>query len=96
MDSSEQLKTSIIDDLEPIVEITPALVQKRRSQGRIIFDRFIRNRVALGGAIFLILLFLLCFLGPTVTGHNQPDLLHLTSVSDIFAATFCNISAWNR
>jgi peptide/nickel transport system permease protein len=91
MDSSEQLKTSIIDNMEPVVEITPALVQKRRSQGRIIFDRFIRNRVALGGAIFLTLLVLVCFLGPTITGHNQPDLLHLTSASDIFAtpsATF--------
>jgi peptide/nickel transport system permease protein len=86
MDSSEQLGTSIADDLEPIIEITPALVQKRRSQGRIIFDRFIRNRVALGGAIFLILLVLVCFLGPTVTGHNQPDLLHVTNASDIFAA----------
>jgi peptide/nickel transport system permease protein len=86
MDSSEQLKTPLFDDLEAFVEVTPALVQKRRSQGRIIFDRFRRNRVALGGAIFLILLFLLCFLGPTITGHNQPDLQHLTSVSDTFAA----------
>jgi peptide/nickel transport system permease protein len=86
MDSSEQLKASSFDDLEPFTEVTPALVQKRRSQGRIIFDRFVRNRVALGGAIFLILLFLLCFLGPTITGHNQPDLQHLTSVSDTFAA----------
>ena len=85
MDSSEQLGTSVADDLEPFLEITPALVQKRRSQGRIIFDRFIRNRVALGGAIFLILLFLLCFLGPTITGHNQPDLEHLTNISDTFA-----------
>ncbi|MBA2396955.1 MAG: ABC transporter permease [Ktedonobacteraceae bacterium] len=86
MDSSEQLKATSFDDLEPFTEVTPALVQKRRSQGRIIFDRFVRNRVALGGAIFLILLFLLCFLGPTVTGHNQPDFQHLTSVSDTFAA----------
>jgi peptide/nickel transport system permease protein len=89
--SSDQLKTSIVDELEPIVETTPALVQKRRSQGRIIFDRFTRNRVALGGAIFLVLLFVICFLGPTITGHNQPDVLHITNVSDTFAppsATF--------
>ena len=86
MESSEQLKAPLFDDLDSVVEVTPALVQKRRSQGRIIFDRFVRNRVALGGAIFLILLFLLCFLGPTITGHNQPDLQHLTSVSDTFAA----------
>ncbi len=85
MDSSEQLKAPLTDDLEPVIEVTSALVQKRRSQGRIIFDRFTRNRVALSGATFLLLLFLLCFLGPTFTGHNQPDMLHLTSASDIFA-----------
>ncbi len=85
MDSPEQLNLSIADELEPMLEVVPVLVQKRRSQGRIIFDRFIRNRVALGGAIFLILLFVVCFLGPTLTGHNQPDLLHVTSVSDTFA-----------
>jgi peptide/nickel transport system permease protein len=85
MDSSEQLNAPFIDELEPIIEVSPALVQKRRSQGRIIFDRFIRNRVALGGAIFLVLLFLICFLGPTITGHNQPDVLHITSISDVFA-----------
>jgi peptide/nickel transport system permease protein len=79
MDSPEQLKTPLFDDLGPVVEITPTLVQKRRSQGRIILDRFVRNRVALGGAIFLILLILLCFLGPTVTGHNQPDHLNSTT-----------------
>ncbi len=86
MDSPEQLNTSIIDELEPMVEIAPTLIQKRRSQGRIIFDRFRRNYVALGGAIFLIFLFVICFLGPTITGHNQPDYQHLTSVSDTFAA----------
>jgi peptide/nickel transport system permease protein len=85
MDSPEQLKTTL-DELEPLVEVTPILLQKRRSQGRIIFDRFRRNRVALSGAIFLILLFIICFLGPTLTGHNQPDLEHLTSVSDTFAS----------
>lgn len=85
MDSPEQLKVSEPEELEPVVELTPALVQKRRSQGRIIFDRFTRNRVALGGAIFLILLCLLCFLGPTLTAHNQPDILHVTSASDTFA-----------
>ncbi len=85
MDSPERLNLSVADELEPVIEVTPALVRKRRSQGRIIFDRFIRNRVALGGAISLILLFIACFLGPALTGHNQPDLLHVTSVSDTFA-----------
>ena len=69
------------EEIEPFLEVTPELVQKRRSQGRIIFDRFVRNRIAVGGATFLILLFLFCFLGPTVTGHNQPNAIHVTNVS---------------
>jgi peptide/nickel transport system permease protein len=85
MDSSEQINATSVDELEPVIEVTPALVQKRRSQGQIIFDRFRRNRVALGGAVFLILMILFCFLGPFITGHNQPDVLHVTDQSQIFA-----------
>jgi peptide/nickel transport system permease protein len=66
---------------EPILELTPALTQKRRSQGRIIFDRFIRNKAAFVGLAALILLFLFCFLGPLVTGHNRPDVLHPTDAA---------------
>jgi peptide/nickel transport system permease protein len=51
---------------EPFLELTPALVAARRSQGRIIFDRFVRNRAATIGALFVIFLFLACFLGPLV------------------------------
>jgi peptide/nickel transport system permease protein len=85
MDYPEQLNDTLADELEPVLEVTPALVQKRRSQGRIIFDRFVRNRTALASAIFLIVLFLFCFLGPTFTGHNHPDALNLTSTSSTFA-----------
>ena len=85
MDSSEQVNVTSVDELEPVIEVTPALVQKRRSQGRIIFDRFVRNRVALGGAIFLLFMILFCFLGPLITGHNQPDALHVNDPSTIFA-----------
>lgn len=87
MDISENLDSvlSTQDELEPLLEESPALVQKRRSQGRIIFDRFVRNKAAVVGAVFLILLFLFCFLGPTVTGHNKPDQQNLTSVTDTLA-----------
>ena len=86
MDISERLNvTSTQEEIEPFLEVTPALVQKRRSQGRIIFDRFIRNRAAIVGAVFLILLFLFCFVGPLVTTHNQPDLIHVTDVSQTLA-----------
>ena len=76
MDISQQVNATPVEDDEPFMELTPALVQKRRSQGRIIFDRFVRNRAAIVGASFLILLVLFCFLGPIVTGHNRPDILH--------------------
>ncbi|MBO0777388.1 MAG: ABC transporter permease [Ktedonobacteraceae bacterium] len=77
MDISEQVNNSLVEeDIEPIMELTPALVQKRRSQMRIIFDRFIRNRAAIVGFVFLALLFLFCFVGPAITGHNLPNALH--------------------
>lgn len=86
MDISDQLNATHItlDEVEPFLELTPALVQKRRSQGRIIFDRFLRNRAAIGGAVFLILLFVFCFFGPFAwrSDPNQPD---VTSVSATLA-----------
>lgn len=78
MDISERIHsipTTQVEE-EPLLELTPELVLQRRSQGRIIFDRFIRNRAAIIGAGFLIFLFLFCFLGPIVTGHDQPDVIH--------------------
>lgn len=83
MDISEQIATQ--EEIEPFLELTPELVQKRRSQGRIIFDRFIRNRAAVGGALFLILLFAFCFFGPAITGHNDPNVVHVTSVNETLA-----------
>jgi peptide/nickel transport system permease protein len=69
------------EDIEPFMDLTPALVQKRRSQGRIVFDRFIRHRAAVVGMIFMILLTLVCFLGPALTGHNTPNVQHLDAAS---------------
>jgi peptide/nickel transport system permease protein len=75
------------EEIEPFLEVTPELVQKRRSQGRIIFDRFLRNRAAIVGAVFLILLFLFCFVGPYVSGHNDPNVIHVTSVNQTLAGS---------
>ncbi|MFL5625669.1 MAG: ABC transporter permease [Ktedonobacteraceae bacterium] len=85
MDISEQVLGNTQEEIEPFLELTPELVQKRRSQGRIIFDRFIRNRIAIIGALFLIFLFLFCFAGPTLTGHNNPNAIHASNVSDTLA-----------
>ncbi|HET8844233.1 MAG TPA: ABC transporter permease, partial [Ktedonobacteraceae bacterium] len=85
MDISDRLGVSSIDEeIEPFLAETVELIQKRRSQGRIIFDRFMRNRVAVGGAIFLLFLFLYCFVGPAFWRVN-PDQPHFTKVSDTLA-----------
>ena len=80
MDTFEQVnlnqRAAAPEDVEPFLDETVELVQKRRSQGRIIFDRFLRNRAAVAGLGFLIIMVFFCYLGPTVTGHNQPDLIH--------------------
>jgi peptide/nickel transport system permease protein len=80
--------TTSQEEVEPFLELTPALEQKRRSQARIIFDRFIRNRAALLGAAVLILMFLLCFLGPVISGHNRPDILHPIDASQAPSLTY--------
>jgi peptide/nickel transport system permease protein len=84
MDISERLNlnsTTTGDEVEPFLEVTTELVQKRRSQGRIIFDRFMRNKVAVAGSLFLILMFVLCFLGPLVW-RLDPNHGNFLSVTD--------------
>jgi peptide/nickel transport system permease protein len=82
VDISEQLNAANVteEEVEPFLELTPMLVQKRRSQGRIIFDRFLRNRTAIGGAVFLILLFLFCWFGP-LFWRLDPNLIDVTNVA---------------
>src|SRR5579859_429715 len=83
MDISEQLNlnSAVGEEVEPYLEMTTELAQKRRSQGRIIFDRFVRNRTAIIGATFIILLFLFCFLGPLFwkIDPNLPNVLDVNS-----------------
>ena len=81
MDISQQLggATPQTDDVEPFLEMTAELALKRRSQARIILDRFLRNRAAIVGAVFLILLFLVCFVGPLIT-RVDPNALDFTAV----------------
>ncbi len=84
MDISERLNlnsTTTGDEIEPFLEVTAELVQKRRSQGRIIFDRFMRNKMAIAGSLFLILMFVLCFLGPLVW-RLDPNYANVLSVTN--------------
>ncbi len=55
----------------PGAELTPELARKRRGQLRIIFDRFIRNRVAVIGLVVLLIIVALALLAPIIT-HQTP------------------------
>ncbi len=58
------------------LELTPELTQKRRSQGRIIFDRFVRNKAAIVGLVVLGLLVLMAIFGP-ILDHWNPDVYNI-------------------
>jgi peptide/nickel transport system permease protein len=53
-------------------EAAPLLLRKRKGQLRIIFERFVRNRVALVGMVILAFIFLACIFAPLIT-HYDPD-----------------------
>lgn len=66
----------------PAAELTPELTRERKSQARLIFERFLRNRVAVAGFLFLVIMTALALLAPIIThstAHfdpaNQPNLL---------------------
>lgn len=48
-------------------ELTPQLVRQRKGQARLIVERFVRNRTALAGFVFLVLMALLALLAPIIT-----------------------------
>jgi len=86
MDISERLNlnNATEEEVEPYLEIVTELVEKRRSQGRIIFDRFVRNRTAIVGAAFIIFLFLFCFAGPLIW-RIDPNLNNVLDVNSTLA-----------
>ncbi|HEU0002714.1 MAG TPA: ABC transporter permease [Ktedonobacteraceae bacterium] len=86
MDISERLNlnSATEEEVEPYLEIVTELVEKRRSQGRIIFDRFVRNRTAIVGAAFIIFLFLFCFAGPLIW-RIDPNLNNVLDVNSTLA-----------
>lgn len=87
MEIPQQFTSGVAEENETFLDLeeTSELVQKRRSQGRIIFDRFIRHRAAIVGVIFLAFLFLLCFLGP-LFWQADPDLIPNDVVTSRFTA----------
>lgn len=67
---------------EPI-ELTPELTRKRKSQGRLIVERFLRNKVSVAGLIVLLTIVVLVILAPIITGQTRlhdpaldPDIAH--------------------
>ena len=87
MDLSQHVNVTNVaeEDFEPFLVETADLLQKRRSQGRIIFDRFMRHRAAVVSAIFLIVMVLFCFVGPAFWRYN-PDLIPNDVVTSRFTS----------
>jgi peptide/nickel transport system permease protein len=54
------------EHVEDLLNLTPELAQKRRSQLRIIIDRFLRNRLAVAGFFVLVLIGAAALLAPFV------------------------------
>lgn len=68
-------------------EVTPELARKRRSQGRIIFDRFLRNRPAVVGAAVLIIIGLAAIFAPIITRQTATyDPSEFINVANAFAS----------
>jgi peptide/nickel transport system permease protein len=62
------------------VEVTPELQRARRGQLRLIFDRFLRNRLAVAGMVILIVIAAMAIFAPILTGttatHNPAIDVH--------------------
>lgn len=54
----------------PVVETAPQLLRKRKSQLRLIAERFMRNRVALAGLCFLVVMGLMAIFAPLLSGQT--------------------------
>jgi peptide/nickel transport system permease protein len=54
------------------LEVAPELARKRRSQGRIILERFLRNKAAVVGLVVLTLMVLAAIFAPLID-HHDPD-----------------------
>lgn len=67
--ASQVIPPSLPEDerLDEFLLITPQLARKRRSQFRIIVDRFTRNRLAVAGLIVLVLIGLAALFAPLIT-----------------------------
>ena len=88
-------------------EVTPELLRKRRGQLRLIFDRFVRNRVAVAGIVILAIIALMAILAPVLTGTTAtynpalktnagnafagPSLQHLLGTDDVGRDEFARL-----
>lgn len=74
------LQTEPIGGQSLSAELTPELLRKRRGQLRLIFDRFMRNRVAVVGIVVLAIVALMAIFAPIITGttatHNPAIDVH--------------------
>jgi peptide/nickel transport system permease protein len=69
-----------------VEELTPELTRKRRSQLRIIFDRFVRNRVAVVGMTVLAIIILMAIFAPVLTHKTATYNPAIDPTADLLAA----------
>jgi peptide/nickel transport system permease protein len=88
--TSQQLVPPSLPEEENLdfLSLTPQLARKRRSQMRIIFDRFLRNRVAVVGMVVLGIITLATIFAPFLTHASaaDPDPSIKLDLNNIFGA----------
>ncbi len=61
---------------EPVMTLDDAARVKVLSPARLVFKRFIRNKLAIFGTAVLVLLFLFCFIGPLFYPYEELDIFY--------------------
>ena len=75
MEAESQLQTEgdteRLDDTQRVKVLSP---------GRLVFKRFIRNRLAIVGSCILVFMFVFCFVGPYLYPYGQTDKFYITDI----------------
>ena len=72
----ENVKANESSNKEPKMTLDDAARVKVLSPARLVFKRFIRNKLAIFGTCVLVVLFLFCFVGPLFYPYGQTDIFY--------------------
>jgi peptide/nickel transport system permease protein len=89
IDTGQDLQTVQAPEVSGPIDLSPVLQHKRKGQLRLIVERFVRNRAAVSGLLFLFVLALLAIFAPFLTGQTATyDPATDTNVTNNFAPPF--------